>query len=92
MSSKVVSPAIYLVVFVTLICLTGVTVGVSQLPLGRWHLTIGLIIAAVKASLVLLFFMHLWYSNRLLWVVAASGVVFLAILLIFTMNDYLMRG
>lgn len=92
MPHHVVSPRSYILVFAALIALTALTVGISQLPLGDWHLGVGLLIAVVKAMLVMLFFMHLWYSSRLILVVAISGVIFLGILIVLTMNDYLTRG
>jgi cytochrome c oxidase subunit 4 len=51
-----------------------------------------LLIASVKALLVVLFFMHVRWSTRLTWVVAASGFVWLIILFGLTMTDYLTRG
>ncbi len=45
-----------------------------------------------KASLVILFFMHLFYSTRLTWVVALSGLLWLGILITYTMTDYLTRN
>jgi cytochrome c oxidase subunit IV len=45
-----------------------------------------------KASLVILFFMHVWYSQPLTWVVALSGLLWLAILLTYTLTDYMSRG
>jgi cytochrome c oxidase subunit 4 len=92
MAHHVVRPRTYLLVFAALIALTALTVGASQIDLGGWHLTVGLIFAVAKATLVVLFFMHLWYSSRLTWVVALSGAVFLGILIFLTMNDYLTRG
>jgi cytochrome c oxidase subunit 4 len=92
MAHHVVPLRTYFLVFATLIALTALTVGASQIDLGRWHLTVGLIFAVAKATLVILFFMHLWYSSRLTWVVAVSGALFLGILIVLTMNDYLTRG
>ncbi|MBI2220843.1 MAG: cytochrome C oxidase subunit IV family protein, partial [Acidobacteria bacterium] len=53
---------------------------------------VALTIAVTKATLVVLFFMHVKYSTRLTWVVAASGVVWLAIMVSLTLSDYLSRG
>jgi cytochrome c oxidase subunit 4 len=92
MSQHIIPPRTYLGIFLALVVLTILTVVVSRLPLGpAWHLWLGLAIAVTKATLVILFFMHVYYSSRLTWVVALSGVVFLAILLILTMNDYFTR-
>lgn len=53
-------------VLATLFVLTGVTIGVSRIDLGPLNIWIALLIASVKASFVLLFFMHLKYESRLL--------------------------
>jgi cytochrome c oxidase subunit 4 len=87
----IIAPRTYYLVFAALIVLTGLTVGVSFLELGAWHTTVGLLIASTKALLVILFFMHVLYSTRLTWVVALSGLVWLAILIGLTLNDYLSR-
>jgi cytochrome c oxidase subunit 4 len=80
-------------VFLALLVLTAITVGVSRLPIGtEWHMVIGLTIAVAKALLVILFFMHVIYSSRLTWVVALGGLLWLAILIFLTMNDYFARG
>jgi cytochrome c oxidase subunit IV len=49
-------------------------------------------IAAAKATLVLLFFMHLWYSPRLIWLIAFGSLLWLAIILALVFADYLTRG
>ena len=80
-------------VYAALIVLTVMTVGIAFLELGEQaHLWVGLTIATAKATLVVLFFMHIWYSTRLTWMVALSGLLFLAILIGYAMTDYLSRG
>ena len=69
----------------------GFQVGLSFVELGEWHTVIGLIIASAKTLLVVLFFMHVWYSTRLTWVVVLSGLFFLAIMLGLTLTDYMSR-
>jgi cytochrome c oxidase subunit 4 len=83
---------VYYRVYGILLGLTLLTVGVAYLDLGPLNVVVALGIAVGKAVLVMLFFMHLRYSTRLTWVVAAAGVVWLAHLLIFTLTDYLTRG
>ena len=82
----------YYLVFVGLIGLTGLTVGLSFVDLGVWHGVVGLLIATTKAILVIFVFMHVWYSTKLTWLVALSGVAWLAILIGLTLADYLTRG
>ncbi len=92
MSGHIVSPRLYYVIFVTLMVLTGVTVWVAFLDLKFMNTIVALTIAVTKATLVVLFFMHVKYATRLTWVVAASGVVWLAIMVSLTLSDYLSRG
>ena len=86
----------YFAVFVALIVLTGLTVAVSYLPLGNApasvHTLIAMAIAAAKATLVLLFFMHLWHSPRLTWLVAFGSLLWLAIMMVLTWADYWSRN
>jgi len=93
MSQHVVKPTTYYLVFATLIVLTLLTVGLSRVEMAEsLHTLIGLTIAVAKASLVILVFMHLFYSTRLTWVVALSGLLWLGILITYTMTDYLTRN
>lgn len=92
MAERTVPTSTYNAVFAALIVLTVLTVGASFLELGNWHTAVGLVFAVAKASLVALFFMHLLYSTRLTWVVAAAGLYWLGILLVLTLSDYLTRG
>jgi cytochrome c oxidase subunit 4 len=93
MAERVIAPRTYVVVCGLLIMLTFLTVGVSFVPLaGIWHIVIGLIIAICKASLVVLFFMHVLVSPRLTWVIIAVACFWLGILFVLTLNDYFGRG
>ena len=86
----------YFAVFGVLILLTGLTVAASYLPLGKappWvHTLIAMAIAAAKAALVLLFFMHLWHSPRLTWLVAFGSLLWLAIMMVLIWADYWSRN
>jgi cytochrome c oxidase subunit 4 len=92
MSAHVVPPRVYYLIFGSLMLLTGLTVGVAFIDLKVMNTVVALTIAIVKATLVVLFFMHVKYSTRLTWVVAASGVIWLAIMFSITFADYLSRG
>jgi cytochrome c oxidase subunit 4 len=72
--------------------LTLLTVGVAFVDLGALNTILALTIAVTKALLVILFFMHVRYSSRLIWVCVAAGFFWLALLLTFVMGDYLTRG
>jgi cytochrome c oxidase subunit 4 len=82
----------YYAVFAALIVGTALTVGVAFIDLGAMNNVLMLGIAMTKALLVVLFFMHVRWSTRLTWVVAASGFFWLLILFGLTMQDYLTRG
>jgi cytochrome c oxidase subunit 4 len=91
MAEHIVQPQTYYKVFAALIGLTLLTVGLDFVPLGPLHTTVGLLIATVKAALVILFFMHVLYSPKLTWVVALSSLLWLAILMTYTLTDYFTR-
>src|SRR5581483_10411148 len=81
MSDRALSSSSYFIVLVILVALTILTVAVSFIPLAPpWHVASGLAIALLKASLVVLFFMHALYSVRLTWIVIVVAVFWLAIL------------
>jgi cytochrome c oxidase subunit 4 len=82
---------LYLTVGAALIILTGLTVAISFIHFGGWNLVVALGIAAIKASLVALFFMHLKYDNKLYMIIFLIAILFLAIFIIFTMFDTLER-
>src|SRR5690242_1095768 len=93
MSERLMSPATYLVVLVALVALTVLTVAISFAPLtGGWHIALGLSIAAVKASLVLLFFMHAIRSPGVTWAVILVSATGVSILVLLTLTDYVSRG
>jgi cytochrome c oxidase subunit 4 len=82
----------YLVVFAALMVLLVVTVAVAFVHLGPLNLAAALAIAIVKATLVILFFMHVIYSSRLTKVFVAAGLFWLLILFGLTLSDYMTRG
>jgi len=84
MSSK-----LYYTIWIALLCLTVVTAAVSFVDLGRFNTVIALVIATVKALLVVLFFMHVKYtSEKLTKIVIASAIFWLFLLLALSMADY----
>jgi cytochrome c oxidase subunit 4 len=92
MSQHVVSVRTDLQVFAALLLLLFATLGAAYLPLGHFHLAIALTIAVAKAVLIGLFFMHLYYSHRLNWIVSIASLLWLGILITLTLSDYLGRG
>jgi cytochrome c oxidase subunit 4 len=92
MSAEHVVPIrIYLVIFATLLLMTGVTTAMAYVNLGPFNVVVMLLIAFFKASLVILYFMHVRFTSRLTQVAAGSGFAWLAILIGLTLSDVLTR-
>ena len=91
MSEHIVSPKLYIVIFFSLMVFTLLTVFAATRDFGRWNIVIALVIATIKASLVILFFMHGKYSARRTKLVIVAGFFWLAIMLALTMSDYASR-
>jgi cytochrome c oxidase subunit 4 len=87
----VVSWRVYLAVFLALAVLTVVTVWVTGHDFGPFNLVVALGIAVTKATLVVLYFMHARYSERLTQLVIASSIAFFAILVFLLLTDYVSR-
>lgn len=86
----------YFGVFTLLMVFTALTVFVAKFDLesvwGPLNIIVALTIAIVKATAVVLIFMHVKWSSKLTQVIIIAGLFWLAILLIMTMTDYLVRG
>ena len=74
-------------IFIALVGLTVVTVLAANLPLGRWEIWVSLGIATLKAGLVVLFFMHLWYDKPFNALVFVASLAFVALFLGATLMD-----
>ena len=82
----------YLMVFGALGVLLIVTVLATYLPTSEpWSFLIALVIAAIKAVLVILFFMHVKDASRVTWLFCGCSFLWLAIMLALTFGDYLTR-
>jgi cytochrome c oxidase subunit 4 len=92
MTEHITSVRTYVLVFLALMVLTAITVLVAFQDFGAWNDVVALTIAVIKASLVVLFFMHIYHSTRLSKLVVVSGLLWLVILIGLTMSDYLSRG
>lgn len=88
----IVPKSTYYLIFLALMVGTALTWWVATIDLGMMNNVIMLTIAVTKATLVVLFFMHVRYSSKLTWVVIGSSVFFLLTLFVLTMNDYLTRS
>ena len=89
--AHIAPPSMYYKVFGALIIGTILTVLAAKVDLGLMNNVVMLLIACTKATLVILFFMHVRWSSRLTWIVAASGFFWL-ILLFTILGDYISRG
>ena len=83
---------IYLAVFATLAVGTLLTWYASTIDLGWANTPIALVIACIKAILVILFFMHVIHSTRLTWVTIIGAFLWLGVLFVLTFADYLTRA
>ena len=100
--NHIVSPVTYIIVGVALLILTLSTVWASYLELGTWSPAKGLFIvwnpivaifiACVKATLVVLFFMHVKYSSKLTKLTIGAGLFTFLTLVAMTLSDYISRG
>jgi cytochrome c oxidase subunit IV len=88
----VVPYTVYLAVFGALMVLTVLTVVVAFFDLGNLNVTVALTVAVMKASLVVLFFMHAKYQSQIIKLVVLSSIVWLGFLFVITLSDYLTRG
>jgi cytochrome c oxidase subunit IV len=92
MSGHVAPKSMYVGIWLALVVGTVLTYLAALVDLGALNNVVMLAIACTKAGLVILFFMHVRWSTRLTWVVAASGFFWLLIMFGLTMQDYLTRG
>lgn len=92
MSEHIVPVRIYITIFLALLVGTALTVLAAFYDF-PWKLNtiIALTIATAKATLVVLYFMHVRYSTRLVWVIVASALFWMGILFAFTFSDYFTR-
>jgi cytochrome c oxidase subunit 4 len=87
----IVPPRIYVGIFLTLMVLTAVTTAVAFVDLGPLNVVIMLVIAFVKASLVVLFFMHARYESQLTRVTILGAVFWLFVLIVISSSDVFIR-
>ena len=90
-TEHIVPPRVYVAVFVVLLVMTATTTAVSFVDLGPWNTVVALAIAFFKATLVVLFFMHVKYARGLTRIVMVSGLLWLVILLGITLADFMSR-
>jgi cytochrome c oxidase subunit 4 len=93
MSEHIVPVRVYITIFLVLLVGTTVTVVAAfvDFRLPYINTIVALTIATIKATFVVLYFMHVRYSSRLIWVIMAAALFWMAILFAFTFSDYLTR-
>ena len=91
MATKSISEFTNYVVGGALLFLTLSTYIAAWFDLGEWNLVIALLIAAGKAALIVLYFMHARYSDGLTRIAIGAGLLWFGILFVLTMSDYVSR-
>ena len=91
-TSHILPKSTYYAVYAALMVLLLATVGAAYVDLGAFNFLVSMTIAVIKAVLIALIFMHVRYNERLVWVFATAGFLWLAILIRLTLNDYFTRG
>ena len=81
----------YLTVLISLLILTVITVGVAQWDFGAFNAFFAMLVATIKASLVLMYFMHLKYDEKIYWLIFGSAVFFVLLLYFFSELDIFTR-
>lgn len=92
MTDHILPKRVYYTIFGILMLGTYLTVQIAFFDLGRLNTVVALTIAVIKATLVVLFFMHVKYSTRLTWAVVLGSIFWLGIMFVLTMSDYLTRA
>lgn len=88
----IVSPKVYVVILIGLLIGTAATVGASFIDLGTWNPVINLAIATTKATLVVLYFMHVKYGTKLTKLTVMAGIFTFLCLVAMTLADYSSRA
>ena len=92
MSGHISPKSTYYAIFGGLMICTALTVGAAYVDLGNLNFPVAFAIAVFKATLVVLFFMHVKYGSRMTKLVVGTAFFFLGVMLTLTMTDYLSRG
>jgi cytochrome c oxidase subunit 4 len=92
MSAHISPVANYVKIFGALMVLTAITVAAAFVDMGALNNVVAMGIALLKATLVVLFFMHVRYGSKLIGLIVLSSVLWLAIMFLLTLADYWTRG
>ena len=93
MSEHIVPVRVYITIFAVLLIGTALTVVAAFVDFPwRFNTIVALTIATIKATFVVLYFMHVRYSSRLVWMIVTSALFWMAIMFSLTLADYWTRG
>jgi cytochrome c oxidase subunit 4 len=92
METHSVSVRTYVIIYALLMFLLLVTVGAAYIDLGALNIVVAMAIAVTKAALVIIFFMHVKYSPKLIWLFAGLGFAWIILLLAFPFADIWTRS
>jgi cytochrome c oxidase subunit 4 len=90
--ARILPKKTYIATWLALVALLAATFLVSRFNLKPFNTAIALAIAFTKMAIIILFFMHVRYSRRVIWIFVAAGFIWLFIMIELTMSDYLTRG
>ena len=88
----IVTPKTYIAVWITLLIATGLTTGAAFIDLHEFNPILALAIACFKGVIVILFFMHVYFSSRLMKLTVAAGFFTFIVLITMTLSDYMSRS
>ena len=88
----IVGPKTYLLILLVLMVLTATTTGVAFIDLGIWNPIVAIGIACFKAVMVILFFMHIRYSSKVMMLTVGAGFFTFLVLITMTLSDYISRN
>jgi len=88
----IVAKKIYYRVAAALFFLFVLTVAAAYIDLGDWNIYIAMTIAIIKATLVVLYFMHVRYQTKVTWIFACAGFIWLIVMFTLTLADYTTRS
>jgi len=88
----IVTPVTYGIVFATLLVFTGLTVVAAYVDMGIFNPVVALLIATIKAVIVILFFMHVKYQSKLIMMTIGAGFFTFFGLIVMTLSDYISRA
>jgi cytochrome c oxidase subunit 4 len=88
----IVGPKTYLLVLIALLVLTATTTGVAFIDMGIFNPIAALGIACLKGVLVILFFMHIRYSSKVMMLTVCAGFFTFLVLITMTLSDYISRN